>query len=393
MAGGELGLPTGVEFIGKSIRIRFTINGTRRSETLALPQTAKGVKTASDLRTKVISLSKLGVLTDQTYSELFPNTTYVASSHDLTFSEFAQSWLDRLEVVKPTRENYRIKLNLYWMPHFATRPISSINTLLIREKIAKTRWKSQSLKRIAISVLKRLLKAAVIDGILEKNPADPIQLPKNNNKQVEAFSAEEANKIIAWMYDNLQDRAKIFGAFFELAFYTGMRTAEIMALKWSEIDFEKRTAYICRIISGGSVEERTKTKKSRTIMLNSRAIGALEFIKNFKQERSKRKIKMVHDSPFVFQPSSAAEYIKWPTVPGHHFKVALKALGLPDRPQYNCRHTYATMCLMAGMAPAFIAGQLGHNVQILLSTYAKWIGSSGDWGELDKLEARIIGTE
>ncbi len=51
------------------------------------------------------------------------------------------------------------------------------------------------------------------------------------------------------------------------------------------------------------------------------------------------------------------------------------------------------MCLMAGMAPAFIAGQLGHNVQILLSTYAKWIGSSGDWGELDKLEARIIGTE
>lgn len=44
------------------------------------------------------------------------------------------------------------------------------------------------------------------------------------------------------------------------------------------------------------------------------------------------------------------------------------------------------------MNPAFIANQLGHSVQMLLSTYAKWINSSTDWGELDKLETRMIGT-
>lgn len=41
---------------------------------------------------------------------------------------------------------------------------------------------------------------------------------------------------------------------------------------------------------------------------------------------------------------------------------------------------------MSGMNPAFIAQQLGHSVQMLLSTYARWINSSTDWHELDKLE-------
>ncbi|GLX91458.1 hypothetical protein Pfra02_40260 [Pseudomonas fragi] len=50
------------------------------------------------------------------------------------------------------------------------------------------------------------------------------------------------------------------------------------------------------------------------------------------------------------------------------------------------------MCLIAGMNPAFIANQLGHSVQMLLSTYAKWLNSSTDWSELGKLENSMIGT-
>ena len=71
------------------------------------------------------------------------------------------------------------------------------------------------------------------------------------------------------------------------------------------------------------------------------------------------------------------------------FKLAPKALGIRERRQYDTRHTYATMCLMAGMNPAFIASQLGHSVEMLLSTYAKWISSSSDWRELEKLTPRV----
>lgn len=64
-------------------------------------------------------------------------------------------------------------------------------------------------------------------------------------------------------------------------------------------------------------------------------------------------------------------------------------MGIRPRRQYDTRHTYATLCLMASMNPAFIANQLGHSVEMLLSTYAKWISSASDWRELHKLPARI----
>ncbi len=81
-------------------------------------------------------------------------------------------------------------------------------------------------------------------------------------------------------------------------------------------------------------------------------------------------------------------WIQHPSVTIRHLKPALEVLGIRERRQYDARHTYATMCLMAGMNPAFIAGQLGHSVEMLLSTYAKWISSASDWNELGKLPMR-----
>ena len=61
------------------------------------------------------------------------------------------------------------------------------------------------------------------------------------------------------------------------------------------------------------------------------------------------------------------------------------------RPPYNTRHSYATAMLMAGMTPAFCAGQMGHSVEIFLSTYAKWIPGAGDASEMAKLERALAG--
>lgn len=98
--------------------------------------------------------------------------------------------------------------------------------------------------------------------------------------------------------------------------------------------------------------------------------------------------------PLVFPPSKGGLWIKEPSVTIKHFHAALDALSIRRRRQYDTRHTYATMCLMAGMNPAFIAGQLGHSVQMLLSTYAKWLNSASDWSELEKLQTRVkTGTE
>jgi len=89
---------------------------------------------------------------------------------------------------------------------------------------------------------------------------------------------------------------------------------------------------------------------------------------------------------FVFPPTEGfSKFIKSDATTKKHFLLSLGRLGIRRRRQYDCRHTYATMCLMANMKVGFIANQLGHSVQMLLSTYAKWINSTSDWAELDKL--------
>jgi integrase len=308
----------------------------------------------------------------------------------MTFAEYAQSWINGLEIVPGTRRNYKGSINIYWMPDLATVPMTAITPMLLRKVIGETMWGSSTIKRTAISRVSALLKAAVRDEVIERNPATAIQLPGRTKKPIDPFAVAEADTIIEWMYANFTTRAtQIYAAYFEFAFYCGMRTGELAALRWDEIDLEQRVAHVCRIVVESRVEERTKTKYARTVMLNSRAMNALAEAKKIAEARLTQRQRKRQASPYVFPPSGSSEFILGATTTAGHFAKALKSLQIKPRSQYNCRHTYATMCLMAGMNPAFIAGQLGHSVQVLLSTYARWLSSTTDWSEVGKLESQI----
>jgi integrase len=68
---------------------------------------------------------------------------------------------------------------------------------------------------------------------------------------------------------------------------------------------------------------------------------------------------------------------------------ALKKLGIRYRRPYNMRHTYATVGLMNGVKPGFMAAQLGHSLRMFFTVYAKWISGADDDREMEKLEAGI----
>jgi Phage integrase family. len=123
-------------------------------------------------------------------------------------------------------------------------------------------------------------------------------------------------------------------------------------------------------------EERTKTKHHRVVLLNERALNAITQAQRMATLR-RMASKSAHPvSPFVLQPSKGGLWINEPGVTIRHFKSALKALNIRERRQYDTRRTCATLCLKPGMNPAFITNQLGHCVEMLRSTYAKWISSS-----------------
>lgn len=382
MAGSAMDMPTGVEIFRKSLRIRFTWNSRRHSETLPYPITKKGIAAASRLRTQVIDLIKLGLLDDAKYAELFPGSALAASSN--IFGEYAQLWLDSRGMAKGTRNNYLSALNIYWQPHLARTRIDLITPALLRRIVAETDWTSPAVKRNAMTRLSTLLKSAVSDGLIEKNPAEALELPRRTKKEVDPFSQAEADRIIEAMYARDHWPTSIYAALYEFMFYSGVRIAEALALQWDAVDLESGHVRIFRVVALGEIEERTKTHKSRTILLNERSIHALRFAQQYAERRRKGSGK-IKETPFVFPPSKNAEHVKQTSDIHHQWRPTLAALGIRYRRPYNCRHTYATMCLMSGMNIAFIAQQLGNTIQILLSTYARWINSGSDWSEIAKL--------
>ena len=141
---------------------------------------------------------------------------------------------------------------------------------------------------------------------------------------------------------------------------------------------------LCRTVALGVIEERTKNRGDRFVLLNERAMHALEFARAY-AERRKMGVGKVTETPYVFTPSKNNEYIKQTSDLHHQWCPVLKALGVSYRLPYNCRHTYATICAMSGINPAFISQQLGHRARLLLSTYTRWINSSSDWSALEPL--------
>lgn len=384
MARKPMGLPAGLEIRGNTIRIRFAWNGRRCSETLNYSPTKAGIAAASRLRDQVKDLIRHGAFTDAKYAELFPGSASAPALASPAFGEYCQLWLDSREITAGTRKNYKSVLNGYWMRHLAITRLVAITPTLLRQIISEIEWTSPGVKRNALTKLNTILSSAVADGLIPRNPAESIELPKRRKKEIDPFTQDEADRIIAWLYELEHWPSRIYAAYFEFVFYTGMRLSEALALRWDAIDLDKRTAHVCRTVALGEIEERTKTNQDRFVLLNERALHAIGYAREY-AERRKHGQGKIKTTPYVFPPSKNQEYVKETSNVHHQWRPALNELGIRYRPPYNCRHTYATICLMSGINPAFIAQQLGHSVQMLLSTYARWLNSSSDWDELKKL--------
>ncbi len=385
MARKPVDLPPGLEIRNGRIRIRFKWNGKRCSESLAYPATQAGIAAASRVRDQVMSLIKLGMMDELKYAEFFPNSANASATIGHSFGEYAQLWLDSRNIAGGTRNNYKSVLNVWWMEHLATTPLANITPALLRKLTVRIPWTSDLVKHNAMTKMNTILASAVADGLIPRNPMAGLELPKRAKKKIDPFKQEEADRIIEHLYAVEHWPSQIYGAYFEFVFYTGMRLSEALALRWEEIDLDKRVAHVCRTVALGEIVERTKTGKDRYVLLNERALHALEFARKYAERRAQGDGRL-KEFPYCFPPSKSAEYVQQTSDLHKQWGPAVKALGIRYRPPYNARHTYATICLMAGMTPAFIAQQLGHSVQMLLTTYAHWINSDGDWAELEKLK-------
>ena len=130
----------------------------------------------------------------------------------------------------------------------------------------------------------------------------------------------------------------------------------------------------------GKRKDNTKTNVVREVILNSRAMEALQ--------RQRKHTQLTGQEVFI-DPRFCEPWETEQSFRRHFWTQLLVHRGIRYRRPYNMRHTYATTMLMAGMTPAFCAKQLGNSVQVFLTTYAKWIDGNQNQLEMVRLEASL----
>lgn len=102
-------------------------------------------------------------------------------------------------------------------------------------------------------------------------------------------------------------------------------------------------------------------------------------------------LKKAAEGNYVFHGPKSNVRWKYPSITDVRgfWKTTLRELGIRYRRPYNTRHTYATLGIMSGARPAFLAGQLGHSLQVFFQVYAKWINSKDDREEIAELDEAI----
>ncbi|GAA9598875.1 hypothetical protein HpHA66_12430 [Helicobacter pylori] len=156
-----------------------------------------------------------------------------------------------------------------------------------------------------------------------------------------------------------------------VAFFTGMRTGEQLALLWSDIDFTNKKIIIDKSLNLSGVITTPKNKPS------IREVDLLEpvekVLKELKASEPANK-KMI----FLSIPKRTQEFQK-------AFKALLKALNLKDRKLYTTRHTFASLMLSMGEEPMWVSKTLGHkDLNTTYSTYSHYIPKQ------DKERAKFI---
>lgn len=351
----------GITANNNSIQIAFTYNGIRCRETVKVKPTKSSLKEMARKRDVIQYEIQFGKFD---YLKHFPNSKRAklltsTQANNITIKEMINDWFKRTQDQweYSTKRGYISKINHHIEPNFGHISINEFKPSVFRDWAATSTLSGKTKNEIR-SILRSAFQELYIDEVIDGNPIDRIKRFKHIKKEPEPFNTEERELILAKMSGQVKN-------LYEFAFWTGLRTSELLALRKCDVDLERKVIFVRKALVHGR-EKETKTRSSaRTHQLHEVALKVLEaqlLITSDKYDR-------IFLNPKTDQPwrdDRAIYHNCW--------QPALKASGVKFRKQYNTRHTYASTMLSNSENIGWVAKQLGHsNIAMTLSTYARWI--------------------
>jgi len=243
---------------------------------------------------------------------------------------------------KGTRVNdERVKLN-FWIEALGDKPIIDVTTIDINEAISTlpVHLKNATINRY-VAAISVVLSYACREYGLQVNPVRKIpSLPENNERtrflsETERTSLFKACRVSHW------DKLYLIVL---LAITTGARKGELTKLRWNDIDFERRTAYVSS----------TKNGQPKVLPLTDSVIKELQLFNT-------------KDNSLIFESKVKEEVAYCFTKP---WKKALEDADIKDFRFHDLRHSCASYLAQSGASLLEIADVLGHKQISVTKRYA-----------------------
>lgn len=241
-----------------------------------------------------------------------------------------------------------------------------------------------TIRRIHFAI-RGVLAAAVRWGWITSNPAAIARKPRAPALEPDPPTVDQAARIIdaAWGQD------EDWGTLVWLVMVTGVRRAELLALRWSDVDFDAAVVTVRRNyvrVTRRSIEKDTKTHQMRRLAIDPATVEVL--IEHRDRYREKCRVAEVPpiDAAYLFSYRPLNDLPCNPSGVTHRYARMCASLGI-DSHLHALRHYSATELLSAGVDLRTVAGRLSHGGggATTLRVYAAWVGES------DRRAAEMLG--
>jgi integrase len=285
----------------------------------------------------------------------------------ITLEKFAREhWqAGALLALKPSSVRiYQFNLDKYILPALGSFRLCDLNKRAIQHVLVNLKgagYSGSTLHSVRVTLAK-VLQIAVEDGYLERNPAHGIQIGDRVSRKRQLFLQPPQ---IQTLLKNLQEPCRTVVL---AAVLTGMRIGEILALRWSRVDFPRRTIEISETYSNGEFGT-PKTRSSRRVVPMSSILGcALESHRQSSTHVALTDLVFCTDKGTPLNPKNLYNRVLARTCDD---------LGLPRVSWHSFRHASATLMGELGESIKTAQAILGHSdLETTLNTYMHAIPDS-----------------
>ncbi len=284
------------------------------------------------------------------------------------WEEWLRHYLRREKLVlrANTIHGYETSLEKWATPHFQGRFIDEIAPHDIHEIVHRDlAEKSPFSKKGILRMIRRVFAVAIEEGVLTKNPCAGLKVKVIEPKQ-SVLSQSEVDKL-------LREAKNLGHRFYEIwatAVFTGMRSGELFALRWHDVDLESGRIYVSRSWSNVGGFGPTKSRRNRIVPISA----------SLRKLLLELKVKKEPESEFVL-----AHLWEWEK--GEQARVLrsfCSSIGITPVKFHDLRATFITQLLLRGVPLAQVMSIVGHSELKTTNRYLRVLGTDLD-GVTDKL--------